>query len=111
MADLNESTVQVLVDLNVILNVQNYITVRLRDLDTREVPFATFEDFCQHFLFENNCFQFFKLGQDDFTDFLSFRVVVLNLSNEVLFTFTFRNAKEYVHIMDVAEMFYEGEVD
>ena len=108
MAEPSPSMVQVLVDLNAyfLWRAGTKITIPERDVDAREVPFGIFEHFSQHFLYSHNCFQFFKLAKGK-----TFGYAVLNLSNEVLFTFRIRTTREFIYTKTVAQMFYEGGVE
>ena len=84
---------------------RNCIPCRPRDLETRRIPFEAFRDFYQHFLYDHNCFQFFKLGVDYFTSVVTQRFVVFYSSNEVLFTFSVMvMSLNTVYVMEVAAM-------
>ena len=115
MAGLNESTVQVLLDLrprSFTFLPQNYITLRLRDLETRHVQFQAFRSFCQHFLYDHKLYPYYNFGTQ-FVNFLTTRFVVLNLSNEVLLTLLSSNypTTQFLYAMGVAMEFHMREVD
>ena len=115
MAGLNESTVQVLLDLrprSFTFLPQNYITLRLRDLETRHVQFQAFRSFCQHFLYDHKLYPYYNFGTQ-FVNFLTTRFVVLNLSNEVLLTLLSSNypAAQLLYAMGVAAEFHIRDVD
>ena len=115
MAGLNISTVQVLVQLvssDPHLNlICNYITLPLRGIDRREVPFGIFRDFCQHFFLDHNCYAHFNFGVDYSFAFPISRFVVLDVSNRVVCSVMFRNQPQMVFTMEVAEQFQLRAID
>ena len=115
MAGLNISTVQVLVQLvssDPHLNlICNYITLPLRDIDRREVPFGIFRDFCQHFFLDHNCYAHFNFGVDYWFGFLISRFIVLDVSNRVVCSVLCLRRPQLVFVMEVAQQFRLKAVD
>ena len=115
MGDLSVTTVQTLVELNFDLSkspiAENIITVRLSDLIARNISFEMLFHFCEHFFYAHNCYPLFKLGFVTKIGFLARRFVLLNLSNEVFFSFRPNTDAEFDYVLILNARFQERKVN